>query len=384
MPSGTFRSPYVVFGEGVSQRLGEHCINLGKNALIVTDAVLEKTGVLKGLKESLEAASIAFSIFDQVTTEPVIKYAEEGLRMLRENRCDLLISVGGGSCIDTAKGISILATNRGRLHDFEGANRIEIPGIPHVALPTTAGTGSEVSSSMIITDPVRNVKMLLMSPHLGTRAAIVDPLLTVQMPQHVTASSGLDALTHAIEGYISIKAHPLSDALTLDAVRRISQNLLQAWSDGNNVAARTNMMIGALEAGLGFCNSSVALNHGMARPLGAYFHVPHGLANAVLLPVVMEFTIFGNPQKFADIAKAMGENIQGLSVMDAATLSVKVVRRLNESLNIPSISGLGISAEIFNRVVEQMSKDALVGGSAMFNPRKASLGEILELYRKAF
>jgi alcohol dehydrogenase class IV len=384
MITGTFRTPFIAYGEGVSQKLGEYCTGLGKNALIVTDAILDKIGILSGLKESLNTAKIEFAIFDQVTTEPVVKYTEEGLRAFKENRCDLLISVGGGSCIDTAKGISILATNWGRLPDFEGANRIQNPGIPHVAIPTTAGTGSEVSPSTIITDPQRNVKMLLMSPHLGTRVAIVDPLLTIQMPQHVTASSGLDALTHAIEGYISIKAHPVTDALTLHAIRLISQNLPQAWSDGNNTAARTNMMIGALEAGMGFCNSSVALVHGMARPLGAYFHIPHGLANAVLLSVVMEFTVLGNPSKFADIARAMGENTDGLSIMDAASLSIKAVKRLKESLKVPSISGLGIPAENFNRVVEQMSKDALVGGSSGFNPRKAVPEEILDLYRKAF
>jgi alcohol dehydrogenase class IV len=384
MIAGTFRSPFIAYGEGVSQKLGEYCTGLGKNALIVTDAVLEKAGILNGLKESLRAAKLEFNIFDQVITEPVVKYAEEGLRIFKENRCDLLISVGGGSCIDTAKGISILATNPGRLPDFEGMNRVQNPGIPHVAIPTTAGTGSEVSPSTIITDPDRNVKMLLMSPHLGSRLALVDPLLTVQMPQHVTASSGLDALTHAIEGYISIKAHPVTDALTLHAIQLISQNLPQAWLDGNNIAARTNMMIGALEAGMGFCNSSVALVHGMARPLGAYFHIPHGLANAVLLPIVMEFTVVGNPPKFADIARAMGENTERLSIMEAAFLSVKVVKRLKEVLKIPSISGLGISAENFNRVVEQMSKDALVGGSAGFNPRKATPEEIINLYRKAF
>jgi alcohol dehydrogenase class IV len=384
MIGGTFRTPFIAYGEGVSQKLGEYCMGLGKNGLIVTDAILDKIGILSGLKESLGVAKIEFTIFDQVTTEPVVKYVEEGLRVFKENRCDLLISVGGGSCIDTAKGISILATNRERLPDLEGMNRIRNPGIPHVAVPTTAGTGSEVSPTTIIADPDRNVKMLLMSPHLGTRVAIVDPLLTIQMPQHVTASSGLDALTHAIEGYVSTKAHSVTDALTLHAIQLISQNLPQAWSDGNNIAARTNMMIGALESGIGFCNSSVALVHGMARPLGAYFHVPHGLANAVLLPVVMEFTVLGNPPKFADIARAMGENTEGLSIMDAASLSVKAVKRLKEHLNIPSINGLGISLEDFNRVVEQMSKDALVGGSAGFNPRKATPKEILELYRKSF
>jgi alcohol dehydrogenase class IV len=228
------------------------------------------------------------------------------------------------------------------------------------------------------------MKMVLMSPFLVTHLALVDPLLTVQMPQRVTASSGLDALTHAIEGYISVKAHPITDALALHAIRLISGNLCEAWTDGTNIPARTNMMIGALEAGMAFCNSSVALVHGMARPLGVYFHIPHGMANAILLPVVMEFTLPGNLRKYIDVANAMGEKTEGLSLWDAAYQSVKAVRRLVEFLKIPSLGELGISLDDFDKVAEQMSKDALTGGSAGFNPRKAVPGEVLELYRKAY
>jgi alcohol dehydrogenase len=277
-----------------------------------------------------------------------------------------------------------LATNPGKLADYEGRDKVPNPGIPHIAIPTTAGTGSEVSPATTITDPERNVKMLLISAHLGTRVALVDPLLTVQMSQKITASSGLDALTHALEGYISVKAHPISDALNLHAIQLISENLPQAWSDGTNIEARSNMMTGSLIAGMGFCNSSVALVHGMARPLGAYFHVPHGIANAVLLPTVMEFSIWGNPKRYAKIAEAMGENTGGMSLMDSAYLAVKAVKRLSDGLQIPSIRGLGVPAEDFEKVVEQMSKDTLVGGSAPFNPRKATLEEIVELYRKAY
>jgi alcohol dehydrogenase class IV len=253
-----------------------------------------------------------------------------------------------------------------------------------VAIPTTAGTGSEVTPSAVIADSERNVKMLIMSPHLGTKIALVDPFLTVPMSQSITASTGMDALTHAIEGYISVKAHTITDTLNLHAIQLISENLPQAWADGTNIQARTNMMIGALEAGMGFCNSSVALVHGMARPLGAYFHIPHGIANAAVLPTVMEFTIWGNPRKYAEIAEAMGENTEGLSVMDSAYLAVEAVKRLADGLKIPPLRGLGISQDKFDKVVEQMSNDALVGGSAGFNPRKATPGEILELYRKAY
>jgi len=384
MMTATFRSPVVVYGLDASRRTGEYSVNFGKKALMVTDNNLDKIGLLDGIKRSLTDARIDFVIFDKVTTEPLMEYVEEGLRVLKKNSCDLLISVGGGSCMDTAKGISILASNPGRLPDFEGMNRVKNPGIPHVAIPTTAGTGSEVTPSAVIADSERNVKMLIMSPHLGTKIALVDPFLTVPMPQSITASTGMDALTHAIEGYISVKAHTITDTLNLHAIQLISENLPQAWADGTNIQARTNMMIGALEAGMGFCNSSVALVHGMARPLGAYFHIPHGIANAALLPTVMEFTIWGNPRKYAEIAEAMGENTEGLSVMDSAYVAVGAVKRLTDGLKIPPLRGLGISQDKFDKVVEQMSNDALVGGSAGFNPRKATSEEILELYRKAY
>lgn len=384
MTIATFMTPFVVYGLHASQSIGEYAVKFGKRPLIVTDANLNKIGLLDGIKKCLTEAGLNFVLYDGVVTEPTVEYVEVGLTLFKENRCDLLVSVGGGSCIDTAKAISILATNQGKLPDFEGMNKIQNPGTPHIAIPTTAGSGSEVSASDIITDASRNVKMLIISPHVAAKVALVDSLLTVQMPQAVTASTGMDALTHAIEAYISVKAHPITDAICLHAIQLISENLLQAWSDGKNIEARTNMMIGALEAAMGFCNSSVALVHGMARPLGAHFHIPHGIANAALLATVMEFTLLGNPRKYAKIAEAMGENTEGLSLMDSAYLAVKSVKRLADALKIPSLRGLGISEEKFNTVVEQMAKDALVGGSSQFNPRKATLEEIIELYRKAY
>lgn len=384
MATATFRSPFVEYGPDASTAAGKYSAGLGKKALVVTDRNLEETGLLAGIKKSLTDADVSFTIYDKVVTEPLLEYVEEGLKVFRKNGCDLLISVGGGSCIDTAKGISVLATNSKSLADYEGRDKIPNPGIPHIAIPTTAGTGSEVTPSTTITDPGRNVKMLIMSPHLGTRFALVDPLLTVHMPQSVTASSGLDALTHALEGYISVKAHPVSDALNLSAIRLISENLPQAWSDGTNLEARSNVMTGALIAGLGFCNSSVALVHGMARPLGGHFHVPHGIANAVLLPTVTEFSIWGDPAKYAKIAEAMGENTEGLSLLDAAYLAVKAVKRLCAGLKIPTIRGLGIAKDDFEDKVEQMAQDSLVGGSSQFNPRKATLEEMMELYRLAY
>jgi alcohol dehydrogenase len=285
--------------------------------------------------------------------------------------------------MDTAKSISALSTNPGKITDFMGANKITKPGAPLIAIPTTAGTGSEVTPFTIITDTARDVKMLIASPYIIPRVALVDPLMTLTMPQEITAATGLDALTHAIEAYVSVKAQPITDTLALQAIRVISANLRQAWSNGDNLEARTNMVMGALQAGLAFANSSVALVHGMARPIGAYFHAPHGVSNAALLPTVIEFSVLGNPRRYADIAEAMGEMTEGFSLLDAAYLAAEAVKRLNDDLKVPTLKGLGVEEKKFNSVVKQMAADAIASGSPGNNPRKATPDEIVELYKKA-
>jgi alcohol dehydrogenase class IV len=376
--------PVIVSGPGAVKEVGSFAKGLGKKALIVTDNLLEKIGLLDDIKKALEVVGIPFATYDRVVTEPTMDYTGEGLKIYQEARADFLIAVGGGSPIDTAKGISALATNPGRMSDFEGANKIPKPGAPLIAIPTTAGTGSEVTQFTIITDTTRDVKMLIATPNVMPRVALVDPMMTLLMPQGITAATGLDALTHAIEAYVSVKAQPITDALALHAIRLISGNLRQAWCNGNNIEARTNMMTGALEAGLAFSNASVALVHGMARPIGAYFHVPHGISNAALLPTVIEFSIPGNPKRYADIAEAMGEITERLSIMDAAYLAAKAVKRLNDDLKIPTLRGLGVDEKRFHSIVSQMAADAITSGSPGNNPRKATTEEIVELYRKAF
>jgi alcohol dehydrogenase class IV len=323
-------------------------------------------------------------MYEKVIMEPTQDYAEEGLKAFKEAGADFLIAVGGGSPMDAAKAIGALATNTGRISDFMGANKIPQPAAPLIAIPTTAGTGSEVTPFTIITDTAKDVKMLIASVNILPRVALVDPLMTLQMPQGITAATGLDALTHAIEAYVSVKAQPLTDTLALQAIRIIGANLRQAWSNGDNLEARTNMLIGSLHAGLAFANSSVALVHGMARPIGAYFHLPHGVSNAALLPTVIEFSILGNPRKYANIAEAMGENTEGLSLLDAAYVAAEATRRLNEDLKVPTLRGLGVEEKKFNSVVKQMAADAITSGSPGNNPRKATADEIVELYKKAF
>lgn len=385
MQTFQFKAPSVIVnGPGAAKEVGSFAKGLGKKALIVTDNLLEKIGLLDEIKKALEVAGIPFTTYDKVVTEPTMDYTGEGLKIYQEVKADFLIAVGGGSPIDTAKGISALATNPGKMSDFEGANKIPNPGAPLIAIPTTAGTGSEVTQFTIITDTTRDVKMLIASPSVMPRVALVDPMMTLLMPQGITAGTGLDALTHAIEAYVSVKAQPITDALALHAIRLISGNLRQAWCNGNNIEARTNMMTGALEAGLAFSNASVALVHGMARPIGAYFHVSHGISNAALLPTVIEFSIPGNPKRYVDIAEAMGEVTERLSIIDGAYLAAKAVKRLNDDLKIPTLRGLGVDEKKFHSIVSQMAADAIASGSPGNNPRKATTEEIVELYRKAF
>ena len=380
-----FKAPSVIVnGPGAAKEVGNFAKGLGKKALIVTDANLEKIGLPKEVIKSLEIAGVPFALFSKVVIEPTQGGVEEGLKACQEAGADFLIAVGGGSCMDTAKAIGALATNTGKINDFMGANKIPKPAAPLIAIPTTAGTGSEVTPFTIITDTAKDVKMLIASPNILPRVALVDPLMTLTMPQDITAATGLDALTHAIEAYVSVKAQPVTDTLALQAIRLIAANLRQAWSNGDNLEARTNMLIGSLHAGLAFANSSVALVHGMARPIGAYFHAPHGVSNAALLPTVIEFSILGDPKKYGDIAEALGENTEGLSLLDSAYIAAEATRRLNEDLKVPTLKGLGVEEKKFNSVVKQMASDAIASGSPGNNPRKATQDEIVELYKKAF
>jgi alcohol dehydrogenase class IV len=379
-----FKAPSVIVnGPGAAKEVGNFAKGLGKKALLVTDPNLEKMGLPNEVKKSLEIAGVPFAMFSRVVIEPTQDNVEEGLKAYKEAGVDFLIAVGGGSSMDTAKAIGALATNSGKISDFMGANKIPKPAAPLIAIPTTAGTGSEVTPFTIITDTAKDVKMLIASPNILPRVALVDPLMTLTMPQDITAATGLDALTHAIEAYVSVKAQPVTDTLALQAIRLIAANIRQAWSNGDNLEARTSMLIGSLHAGLAFANSSVALVHGMARPIGAYFHVAHGVSNAALLPTVIEFSILGNPKKYADIAEAMGEITEGLSLLDAAYLAAEATRRLNDDLKVPTLSGLGVEEKKFNAVVKQMAVDAIASGSPGNNPRKATPDEIVELYKKA-
>jgi len=386
LPVKMFRTARVVItGSGSSGQAGEELKKLNlKKALIVTDQNLIKLGIPDGVMASLKKSGLAYAIYDGVNSEPVAEYVQEGLKAFRENKCDCLLAIGGGSPMDTAKAISVMATNRGSIEDYMGQGKIPEEGRPVIAVPTTAGTGSEVTPFSIITDTKRDVKMLIGSPFLTPQVAIVDPQLTISLPQDITAATGIDALTHAIEAYVSVKVQMMSDILALAAIEFIAGNLKQAWSDGKDLEAREKTMMGSLMAGMAFSNSSVALVHGMARPIGAYFHVRHGASNAALLGTVTEFSLEGNPTRYARIAQAMGVQTKALSEMAAAKQGAAAVKKLIKDVRIPSLRELGVDKAKLEKLAPKMSDDAIASGSPGNNPRPATREQIIELYKAAY
>jgi alcohol dehydrogenase class IV len=386
LPTRTFLIPPVLItGSGSSNNVGDEIKKLGvKKGLLVTDKVISKLGLMKGVKKGLTDSSIEFVIYDGITTEPTIDFVNDGLQAYKDNDCEFVLAFGGGSAIDTSKAVAVMVKNKGSIEDYMGLNRIPEEGVPLIAIPTTAGTGSEATAVTIITDTKKDVKMLFVSPFLLPYVSVVDPLLTLSCPRELTAAVGIDAFTHAIEAYVSVKNQPMSDVFSLSAIELIFGNLRQAWANGNNIEAREKIMLGALQAGIAFSNSSVALVHGMSRPIGAYFHVAHGVSNAALLGVVTEFSLMGNPTRYAHIAKIIGENVTGLTDLEAAELANKAIKKLIRDVKIPSLKELGVQRERLDQLAPTMADAAIASGSPGNNPRQATKEEIIELYKLTY
>jgi alcohol dehydrogenase class IV len=376
---------HMVVGSDAVAQLGEQCRKRGwGKALIVTDKIMQSLGLVARVEQLLAASEIGSAVYAGVNSEPVVEYVQEGLEVYKANGCDFVVAVGGGSPIDAAKAIAALVTNPGSIEQYKGQGKLAVPGVPLVAIPTTAGTGSEATLFTVITDQKTDVKMLIGSPYLMPTVAIVDPLLTLSSPPGVTAATGVDALVHAIEAYVSVKRQPMSDMFCISAIELISQNIRQAWANGNNIAAREAMMLGAMQAGIAFSNASVALVHGMSRPIGANFHIAHGVSNAALLAVVTDFSLIGDPVRYARIAQAMGENTAGLSLMEAADRVVVAIKRLVRDIRIPSLRQLGVERERLMELAPAMADAAIDSGSPGNNPRKPTKQEIIELYARTY
>ena len=377
--------PFLRVGGGALDSLGEALTEVGaRRALLVTDAVMGKSDWIPRIVELCDAQGVSVTKIDSVDSEPTSIDVGDALAAALESDCDAVIGFGGGSALDTAKSAALLVTNGGSIVDYAGPYRFPKPGIPVIAIPTTAGTGSEVSRYVAIMDPVRDVKMHFTSDYLIPAAAIVDPVPTVTMPAGVTAATGIDALTHAIESYVAKTAHPMSDAMGISAIASISKSLVRAFNEPDDLEARETMSVAATQAGIAFCNASVALVHGMARPLGAHFHIPHGVSNAMLLETVMAYSISGAPERYAAVGRAMGGRDGNGSDERAAWESVKLVGKMCRDLNIPSLAEWGVEEETFKGLAPKMAQDAIDSGSPANNPRVPSPDEIVDLYHRAY
>ncbi len=346
---------------------------------------MDEIGNVKECIRYLEGYGITCSTYLDVNTEPTDQFVEEALKVVRKEKCDVIIALGGGSCIDTAKAVAVLATNHGHIGDYMNLKTlVKNQPLPLIAIPTTAGTGSEATDVTVITNTTNEIKMMIKQPAFMPEIAIIDPIFTLSTPKHITAATGLDALTHGLEAYLSKKAHPFTDQLALSAIKLIMENILETYHNGSNVEARNNMIYASLLAGIAFSNSSVCLIHGMSRPLGALFHVPHGISNAMLLPTVLEYSHDHCIQRLAEIGKFLYPHLLNLKDEEISQKLVENILDLCQQLNITNIKSWGVNEEIYNKVLGKMAKDALLSGSPANNPKVPTESEIISLYRKAF
>ncbi len=352
--------------------------------LIVTDRFMESSGMLAKLTGRLDQAKLPWSVFADTVPDPTDTVVEAGARFLNAGDYDGLVALGGGSPIDTAKAISVLAANGGKMRDYKVPNEIPKAGLPLIAIPTTAGTGSEVTRFTVITDTERDEKMLIMGLACCPVAAIVDYELTLSKPWRLTADTGIDSLTHAIEAYVSKRASPFTDGVARSAMALIARNLRTACREPGNRKAREAMMLGSMQAGMAFSNSSVCLVHGMSRPIGAFFHVPHGLSNAMLLPEITAFSAPAALERYADCARAMGIAAEGEGNQSAVARLLDELRALNADLKVPTPRDYGIDEKRYRELMPTMASQALASGSPGNNPRVPTAEEIVELYMRVY
>ena len=372
-------------GENALQLAESNLKELGKKALLVTDEVMVKLGNAAHVEEALKNQGIEYVIYDGIFGEPTDKMIYKGLEIYQFENCDFLIALGGGSPIDSMKAIGAMATNGGKISDYMGKT-FEKDTPPLVAIPTTAGTGSEATQFTIITDTENDVKMLLKGAVLMPDLAIIDPRFTMTAPPKITAATGLDALTHAIEAFTSRKAQSLSDTFAISAVKRIFKYLPRAYKDGSDVKARDRMAVAALEAGIAFNNSSVTIVHGMSRPIGALFHVAHGLSNAMLLKECFTFVLEDADQEVYDRFGHLGRAIHVASAEDdnktASYKFLQAVIGLCEKLEIPTMEEYGIDKEKFFEEIDKMAADAMESGSPSNTRKDLTAENLKEIYKK--
>ncbi|GAL10803.1 alcohol dehydrogenase [Vibrio astriarenae] len=351
-----------------------------KKALIVTDSVLNQIGIVAKVTSLLEQAGVESVVFDQTKPNPTIDNVNDGLAMFKQGQCDCVISLGGGSPHDCAKGIALLVTNGGEIKDYEGVDQSAKPQAPLIAINTTAGTASEMTRFCIITDEARHVKMAIVDKHVTPIISVNDPELMLAKPASLTAATGMDALTHAIEAYVSVAATPVTDAVAIKAIEMIQANLRQAVSNGDDITARDNMAYAQFMAGMAFNNASLGYVHAIAHQLGGYYDLPHGVCNAVLLPHVQQYNAQVSSARLRDVAKAMGVEVTAMNDSEAAEAGLEAIRQLSKDINIPAgLEELGVKKDDFDILAENALKDAC----GFTNPKQATHEEIVEILSAA-
>lgn len=372
---------HIISGPGALEQAGAGVASFGKKALIVTDKTMIDLGNCKKVEEVLQDHEIDYHIFWEVTGEPTDLMVEKALAAYKGQNCDFLIALGGGSAIDTMKAVASLAESGGEISDYMG-KEIQADTPPMAAIPTTAGTGSEATQFTIITDTKKDIKMLLKGKVLMPDMAVIDARFTMTAPPKITAATGLDALCHGVEAYTSRKAQDMSDTFALSAVKRIFRYLPIAYREGENQEAREQMALAALEAGIAFNNSSVTIIHGMSRPIGALFHVAHGLSNAMLLKECLSFALPGAWKRFGDLGRAVGAASETDTDQEAGRKFLAEVESLVQELDIPDLEGAGIQREKFFEVIDKMAHDAMESGSPQNTMRDVTEEQVKEIYKK--
>jgi len=378
-------TPRVIVGTDTRTRVGQEARKLGfSRVLVVSDPFHEQSGRIDEIAHLLNAAGLEVSVYAGVTAEPDTEMVERGAEQFRTDNCDGIVALGGGSPIDTAKTISVLAANGGTARQYMGTDAVPEPGAGVIALPTTSGTGSEATRVVVIADSETKLKMSGRSCAYLPRVAILDYRLTMSMPKPLTAATGLDALTHAIEAYVSKQANDFSDLLALSAARLIWNSIRDTWRNGCDQEARQNVLLGSFQAGIAFSNASVGLVHSMSEPLGACFGVPHGLSNAMLLPAVTRFSIDAAPARYAQIARCMELTDSSTPVQECCRILIDRLGQLNRELEIPSPKSFGIDRASYEEDIEKMTNDAAAATSTTNNPIAATAGQIKEIYRDTY
>jgi len=352
-----------------------------KKALIVTDKVLVQIGLVGKVTDLLEANEIEYIIYDETKPNPTVKNVEDGLTILKEGNCDFVISLGGGSPHDCAKGIALLATNGGSIKDYEGVNMSSKPQLPLIAINTTAGTASEMTIFSIITDEDRHVKMALVDKHMTPVMAVNDPMLMTAMPKSLTAATGMDALTHSIEAYVSTNATPITDACAEKSIELITNYLKRAVDNGEDLEARDMMAYSEFLAGMAFNNASLGYVHAMAHQLGGFYDLPHGVCNAILLPHVQEFNAKASASKLKKVASIMGVDVSNMNDEEGASACINAIKDLSQSIGIPAgLKELGVKVEDFDILATNALKDAC----GLTNPIVATHEDIVKIFTSAF